>query len=318
MPSPGVAHTVPSPPAPHHCPGAPWHAWGWGCASAEPSWLSCRDAGSRFSWRHAHEHLWGLSTLSPGQTTCCGHLCLPPSRGMAAPAARGWAPTGCSSRSRDPVPPWKNPNHHQEPPRVPSGCPQHPSSWLAALVRPRQLLSPRTASTLPLFRAAPALLPRSFVLQPASGRIFLACFSLTATSCALMALLMLTVCKREAGGGGEHVRWEGLGPPRPPETPRLCRHLSVAGSHPGPWPWLVPAGCCPLPDAFLGCGWHPPGSAAARIHLLGIITMQLKQQPQRTLSCPRGRGTGRGKANPSPALGSGAAAAGSCSTFWGC
>lgn len=89
------------------------------------------------------------------------------------------------------------------------------------------------------------------------------------------------------------MRWEGfrLPPPSlpsPADAPPSCRHLSVAGSHPGPRPLLVPAGCCPLPDAFLGCGWHPPGSAAARTHLLSIITMQLKQRPQRTLSCPRG------------------------------
>lgn len=54
--------------------------------------------------------------------------------------------------------------------------------------------------------------------------------------------------KRSSGG---RVRREGFGlptgPPSPAETPQLCRHLLVPGSHPGPRPQLVPAGCCRMP-----------------------------------------------------------------------
>lgn len=89
----------------------------------------------------------------------------------------------------------------------------------------------------------------------------------------------------------------------------------MAGSHPGPQPLLMPAGCCPLPDAFLGCAWHPPGSAAARTHLLSIITMQLKQGPQRTLSCPWASGWAQGRQIPPLAFGSQAVASGSDSAF---
>lgn len=109
------------------------------------------------------------------------------------------------------MPCWKNPNQHQEPHSVPSSHPQHPGRQLAVLARLCRHLSPRAALLLPLFRVAPAPLPCSLVPQPTLGRIFLACFSLTATSCALIALLMLTVYKREVVEGG--VRWEGFGLP---------------------------------------------------------------------------------------------------------
>lgn len=121
--------------------------------------------------------------------------------------------------------------------------------------------------------------------------------------------------KNRSGGG---VRWEGLGLPRSPCSAGTCQCLGRI-QVPGPQSsrCLVPAGCCPFPDAFLGCAWHLPGSAAAKIHLLSIIMMQLKQGPQKDPLLPWRWWDGQRKANLSPDLGSQAAASSSSSTFLG-
>lgn len=100
--------------------------------------------------------------------------------------------------------------------------PAFPASWAPLLTHPLDVAP---------FPGSPSPVP-----WPTLRRIFLACFSLTATSCALMALLMLTVCKREVIEG---VRWEGL---KLPYTLRPSGS-AMAGSHSGPQSLLVPAGC---------------------------------------------------------------------------
>lgn len=161
------------------------------------------------------------------------------------------------------------------PSHPPSSHPQHPSSQPAALA-PLPMCQLASAP----FPGSPSPAPTLACPTASFGKDISGVLLLDSHFLRINGLIDADSLQKRSGGV-RGVRWERFRllsgaphPLRPPGSAGTCRCLGPI-QVPGLLP--VPAGCCPLPDAFLGCGWHPPGSAAARTHLFGIIMMQLKQ-----------------------------------------
>lgn len=138
---------------------------------------------------------------------------------------------------------------------TPRSDPASPAPWAPLLIHPLDAAP---------FPGSPSPAPTLLVPWPALRRIFLACFSLTATSCALMALLMLTVCKREVMEGGEMGRVEA--PSRSP--PRSLRPSGSASTCQWLGPIQVPSPCLCQLDADLS---RMPFWDAAGIHQVQLL-----------------------------------------------